>query len=252
MPRIGLRDCAIGRARVDRVVFPPDQVAAVKAVACELPIRYGLPLSRFSRTEPRRLVIELAVADASASTVWRWLHDDALKLWQQRSWIYRRDPEFAAKAGRVLDLYERIFEGKRLWPDEYVISADRGVSRRIDRRDLLRGKNDAGDPRAVCPSTPRDAAQQTVFATSPRSPPSYPTAPRSRCPPTPRPRTTQSALAAPPATDASQPERCARALSSPVPSQRSDVGLDAPSLPNFAPRSPTPSIIPTRTFGQLY
>ena len=31
-----------------RGVFPPEQVAAVKAVACELPIRYGLPLSRFS------------------------------------------------------------------------------------------------------------------------------------------------------------------------------------------------------------
>ena len=124
MPRIGLRDCAIGRARVDRVVFPPEQVAAVKAVACELPIRYGLPLSRFSRTELHRLVIELAVSEASASTIWRWLHDDALKPWQQRSWIYRRDPEFAAKAARVLDLYARVFDGKRLRPDEYVISAD--------------------------------------------------------------------------------------------------------------------------------
>jgi transposase len=41
--------------------FPPTQVAAVKAVACELPIRYGLPLSRFCRTELHRLVIELAV-----------------------------------------------------------------------------------------------------------------------------------------------------------------------------------------------
>ena len=122
--RIALRGCAIDRARVDRVVFPPEQVAAVKAVACELPIRYGLPLSRFSRTELHRLVIELAVSDASASTIWRWLHDDALKPWQTRSWIYRRDPDFAVKAARVLDLYARIFQGKRLWPDEYVISAD--------------------------------------------------------------------------------------------------------------------------------
>jgi DDE superfamily endonuclease len=122
--RIGLRDCAIGRARVDRVVFPPEQVAAVKAVACELPIRYGLPLSRFSRTELHQLVIELAVSEASASTIWRWLHDDALKPWQQRSWIYRRDPDFAEKAARVLDLYARVFDGKRLRPDEYVISAD--------------------------------------------------------------------------------------------------------------------------------
>ena len=69
-------------------------------------------------------MIELAVSDASASTIWRWLHDDALKPWQQRSWIYRRDPDFAVKAARVLDLYARVFDGKRLRPDEYVISAD--------------------------------------------------------------------------------------------------------------------------------
>lgn len=69
-------------------------------------------------------MIERAVCEASASTIWRWLHEDAIKPWQQQCWIYRRDPEFAAKAGRVLDLYQRIFEGKRLRPDEYVISAD--------------------------------------------------------------------------------------------------------------------------------
>ena len=33
-----------------RVVFPPEQVAEVKALACELPKTHGLPLSRFSRT----------------------------------------------------------------------------------------------------------------------------------------------------------------------------------------------------------
>jgi hypothetical protein len=44
--------------------------------------------------------------------------------WQQQCWIYRRDPAFAATAGRVLDLYARTFEGKRLWPNEYVLSAD--------------------------------------------------------------------------------------------------------------------------------
>ena len=69
-------------------------------------------------------MIELAVTEASASTIWRWLHEDAIKPWQQQCWIYRRDPEFAAKAGRALDLYARVFDGKRLRPDEYVISAD--------------------------------------------------------------------------------------------------------------------------------
>jgi hypothetical protein len=89
-----------------------------------LPVTHGVPLSRFSRTELHRLVIERGVTEASASTIWRWLHDDAIKPWQTRSWIFPRDPDFARKAGRVLDLYARIFDGKRLRPDEYVICAD--------------------------------------------------------------------------------------------------------------------------------
>jgi hypothetical protein len=69
-------------------------------------------------------VVQRGVTDASASTIWRWLHEDAIKPCQTRSWIFSRDPAFAEKAGRVLDLYARTFEGKRLRPDEYVISAD--------------------------------------------------------------------------------------------------------------------------------
>lgn len=93
-------------------------------MACELPRTQGVPLSRFSRVELHRLVIERGVTDASASTIWRWLHEDAIKPWQTRSWIFPRDPDFAVKAGRVLDLYARTFQGRRLRPDEYVISAD--------------------------------------------------------------------------------------------------------------------------------
>jgi hypothetical protein len=118
---MGLR---IKRGRVGRVVFPPEQVAEVKAVACDLPRTHELPLGRFSRVELHRLVIERGVTEASASTIWRWLHEDAIKPCQTRSWIFPRDPDFAEKAGRVLDLYARVFEGKRLWPDEYVVSAD--------------------------------------------------------------------------------------------------------------------------------
>ncbi len=112
------------RARAARAAFPPEQVAEVKAIACELPATHGLPLGRFSRTELHRLVIERGVTGASASTIWRWLHDDALKPWQTRSWIFPRDPDFARKAARALDLYARVFEGRRLRPDEYVICAD--------------------------------------------------------------------------------------------------------------------------------
>jgi hypothetical protein len=114
----------ISRARAARAVFPPEEVAEVKAIACELPGTHGLPLSRFTRTELHRLVIERGVTDASATTIWRWLSEDAIKPWQQRSWLFVRDPDFRAKAGRVLDLYQRRFEGRRLRPDELVVSAD--------------------------------------------------------------------------------------------------------------------------------
>jgi hypothetical protein len=120
----GSRALRIKRGRDDRVVSPPEQVAEVKAIACDLPRSHDLPLSRFSRIELHRLVLERGVTEASASTIWRWLHDDAIKPWQTRSWIFPRDPDFAFKAGRALDLYARIFKGKRLRPDEYVISAD--------------------------------------------------------------------------------------------------------------------------------
>ena len=59
--------------------FPPEEVAQVKAIACELPRTEGVPLSRFSRAELHRLVIERGVSAASASTIARWLAEDALK-----------------------------------------------------------------------------------------------------------------------------------------------------------------------------
>ena len=65
----------------------------------------------------------------SASTVRRRiLAADALKPWQHRSWIFIRDPDFAAKAARVLDLYARIWDGEPLGDDEYVICADEKTS----------------------------------------------------------------------------------------------------------------------------
>jgi hypothetical protein len=68
------------------------------------------------------------VASISDTTIWRWLSEDAIKPWTHRSWIFPRDPDFAAKAGRVLDLYAGRFEGRRLGRGEYVLSADEKTS----------------------------------------------------------------------------------------------------------------------------
>jgi hypothetical protein len=100
-------------------------VVEVKAIACELPGHLGLPLSRLHVPDIRQEVLRRGlVAEISGTTIWRWLSEDAIRPWAHRSWIFPRDPDFEAKAGRVLDLYAKVFEGRRLRRDEYVISAD--------------------------------------------------------------------------------------------------------------------------------
>jgi GNAT superfamily N-acetyltransferase len=102
---------------------------AVKAVACELPSTHGLPLSRlFVPDITREVLSQGIVASISGSTVWRWLDRDAIRPWTYRSWIFPRDPNFEAKAGVVLDLYARRFEGKPLGGNDFVVSADEKTS----------------------------------------------------------------------------------------------------------------------------
>ena len=101
----------------------------IKALACELPATRGLPLSRFSCADIVREAQQCGiVARISDTTVWRWLHEDAIRPWQHRTWIFPRDPDFARKAGRILDLYAKQWEGKRLRCDEFVLSTDEKTS----------------------------------------------------------------------------------------------------------------------------
>jgi DDE superfamily endonuclease len=104
-------------------------VVQVKALACELPAESGVPLSRWSAPELAVEAVNRAIVEAvSASTVRRWLAEDALKPWQHRSWIFPRDPDFAAKAARVLDLYAGCWEGEPLGEGEFVVCADEKTS----------------------------------------------------------------------------------------------------------------------------
>ena len=121
-----------GLADAPRSGRPPaftatDRAEAV-ALACALPAESGVPLSKWSGPDlARELAARRGIA-ASASTVRRWLASDALKPWQHRSWISVRDPQFAAKAARVLDLYARIWDGRPLGDNDYVICADEKTS----------------------------------------------------------------------------------------------------------------------------
>jgi DDE superfamily endonuclease len=111
----------------------------VKALACELPAERGVPLSRWSSAEiAREAVTRGIVAQISGATVWRWLSEDAIRPWSYRSWIFPRDPDFRAKAGRVLDLYEGRWHGRLhgrlLEPGDFVVCADEKPSIQARRR----------------------------------------------------------------------------------------------------------------------
>ena len=104
-------------------------VVAVKDLACELPAATGAPLARWHCPDLARAAAgQGIVASVSGTTIWRWLSADAIKPWRVRSWIFPRDPAFAVKAARVLDLYARAWDGEPLGPDDYVISADEKTS----------------------------------------------------------------------------------------------------------------------------
>ena len=131
-------------------VFTPVEVAEVKALACSRPADHGLPLTRWSVAElAAHAAATGLVRPVSVSTIGRWLAADAIKPWQHRSWIFPRDPDFAAKAGRVLDLYQRRWAGVDLDADEYVISADEKSQLQALRRRHPETPAAPGRPRRV-------------------------------------------------------------------------------------------------------
>jgi transposase len=121
----GLRDAP--RSGRPPVFTPADRAEAV-ALACALPAETGAPLSRWSCPEIARELAARCDVATSASTVRRWLAHDVLKPWQHRFWISIRDPDFAAKAARVLDLYAGLWDAQPLGPADFVVCADEKTS----------------------------------------------------------------------------------------------------------------------------
>lgn len=81
------------------------------------------------------MVVEQGIVDSISTTaLWELLHEDGIRPWNHHSWIFPRDPEFLAKGSRVLDLYERRWEGKPLGENDFVISADEKTSIQARRR----------------------------------------------------------------------------------------------------------------------
>ena len=99
--------------------------AAVVALACQLPAATGVPLARWSGPELAAEITQAGLASPiSPSSVLRILAEHPIKPWQYQSWIYPRDPDFAAKATVILGLYQGHYQGKRLAPGDRIISVD--------------------------------------------------------------------------------------------------------------------------------
>jgi hypothetical protein len=119
----------------DRLAFPPEVVVEIKAFACELPAELDLPLSRLSMADIRNETLRRGlVASIGRTTIWRWLSEDSIRPWYHRSWIFPRDPQFAEKAGRILDLYEGLWDGAPLNEADCVLSTDEKTSIQARRR----------------------------------------------------------------------------------------------------------------------
>lgn len=108
----------------------------VIAVACELPSERHLPLSRHSASSIHE-VITGEGGSMSLRTVQRTLAEDVLKPWRYQSWIHPRDPHFREKAEVILGLYEGVWKGERLGPDDLVICADEKPSIQARQRPVV-------------------------------------------------------------------------------------------------------------------
>ena len=106
----------------------------IQSLACEVVAETEQPLSRQSLADLTNRAKQTLGRRISRSTVWRVLHDAAIKPWQYDHWIFPRDPAFAKKAARLLDVYAGRWEGQALGPKDFVLSSDEKTSIQARRR----------------------------------------------------------------------------------------------------------------------
>src|SRR5271156_2409273 len=121
------RSKTIGDA-VASPLFPPLDQALIHAMACETIAETKEPLSRQSLGDLVRRSRKTLAKKVSRSTVWRMLHEAAIKPWQYGHWLFPKDPRFAEKAGPILDLYAGRWESQPLGPKDHVLSMDEKTS----------------------------------------------------------------------------------------------------------------------------
>jgi len=79
----------------------PHVRAEVIAMACELPAKRGVALSRWSSDELAREAVGRGIIEQiSGATVWRWLSEDAIKPWQHAPGSFRATRVSPSAPGR--------------------------------------------------------------------------------------------------------------------------------------------------------
>lgn len=126
--RLGISRSKTLRDAVASPLFPPLEQALIHAMACERIAETKEPLSRQALADLVRRSRETLGKRISRSTVWRMLHEAAIKPWQYEHWLFPKDPLFAQKAGPILDLYAGRWEGQPLGAKDYVLSLDEKTS----------------------------------------------------------------------------------------------------------------------------
>jgi len=124
----GIFPAKMNRGVAASPLFPPLDQALIHAMACEVIAETEEPLSRQSLADLVRRSRKTLGKKISRSTVWRMLHEAAIKPWQFEHWLFPKDPLFAEKAGPILDLYAGHWEGQPLGPKDYVMSLDEKTS----------------------------------------------------------------------------------------------------------------------------
>lgn len=129
-----------------RGVFPPQVRAQVTAIACSLPKQCQVPLSRWSRAElARRVVQDRSLPHISASTVGRWLKAERLRPWRYHAWQHIHDPvAFLQRARPVLQAYAQA--RALLQAGTWLVS--------LDEKTSIQAREGEQPPRPACPGKP--------------------------------------------------------------------------------------------------
>jgi transposase len=113
----------VGGGRPPTITQPTrDRIVAI-AGAC--PRRYGIPLTRWSLRQLRRYLLRRRIVSAISVEGLRQVLRAARVSWQRtRTWKTSPDPDYEAKAARVLRLYRAAERGRAAAHDVVVVCVD--------------------------------------------------------------------------------------------------------------------------------